>query len=287
MKSLISIMLVVFSLYSCSDPIDSGDTQNCGVVRNVAYESFNYCGQLKENPTKPIYLLINSTEEMQQKFNTCGTVTLPDFTQKRILGLLAGPKPTGGYNIKIQSVIEDDCQILVQYSEKAPTDGNSETQAVTYPADYVILPKSTKPILFSKVYDVVDYAIVGTYLGQCSGANCNPFFRIENYKVLQYPKVVNFPAAFNKTDYKALIFRDDYAAFLLKVPTEIKNLKGQTKTFGAPDDHDQGGVYLEWSQAGVVTKIYLDTDNTTDQTPEVIAFKKVIQDKIAELKTKS
>jgi hypothetical protein len=287
MKSFISIMLVALSLYSCSDPIDSGDTQNCGNVRNVAYESFNYCGQLKENPTKPIYLLINSIEEMQAKFNTCGTVPLPDFTQKRILGLLAGPKPTGGYNIKIQSVIEDDCQILVQYSEKVPTDGNSETQAITYPADYVVLPKSTKPILFSKVYDVVDYAIVGTYFGQCSGANCYQFFRIENYKVLQYPKVANFPATFNKTDYKALIFRDDYAAFLLKVPTEIKNLKGQTKTFGAPDDHDQGGVYLEWSQAGVVTKIYLDTDNTTDQTAEVIAFKKVIQDKIAELKTKS
>ena len=73
----------------------------------------------------------------------------------------------------------------------------------------------------------------------------------------------------------------------MKIPTEIKDFKGETKTFGSPDSHDQGGVYFEWSQGGIVTKIYLDTDNSTDQTQNIILFKKVIQDKITELKTKS
>lgn len=279
-------MLVALSLYSCSDPIESGEPQNCGSVRNVAFESFNYCGQLKENPTKAIYITINSTEEMQQKFAACAAVPLPDFTQKRILGLLAGPKPTTGYDIKIVSVIEDDCQILIQYSEKT-SGAVGETPTTTYPADYVILPKSTKPLLFSKVNKVVDYAIVGTYFKECTGASCYQFYKIENYKVLQYPKVSNFPVQFNQTDYKALIFKDDYAGFLAKVPTEIKNLKGTSKTYGLPDDHDQGGVYFEWSLGGVVTKVYLDNDNTADQTAEIIAFKNVIKNKITELKTKS
>ncbi|PKB17678.1 protease complex subunit PrcB family protein [Flavobacterium sp. 5] len=288
MKSLISIMLVALSFYSCTDTLDSGNVQDCGDVRNVAYEGFNFCGQLKENPTKPVYVIVNSAEEMQKKFTTCETfdVVLPDFTTKRILGLLSGPKPTGGYVIKIQTVIENDCQILIEYFEKEPSDSDMVTTAITYPADYIVLPKSDKPILFSKVNKIVDYAIVGTYFGQCNGTNCNQFFRIENYKVLQYSKLNNFPAEFNTSDYKALVYRDDFAGFLLKVPTEIKNLKGQTKTFGSPDAHDQGGVYFEWSQGGVITKIYLDADNTTDQTAEVIAFKKVIQDKIVELKTK-
>ncbi|WP_348824428.1 protease complex subunit PrcB family protein [Flavobacterium aestuarii] len=286
MKRFILMALAAFGFYSCTDSIDTGDVQNCGNARNVAYESFNYCGQLKENPTKPIYMVINTAEELQQKFNTCTTVQLPDFTQKRIFGILAGPKPSTGYDIKIVSIIEDDCQILVQYSEKMPN-ATGETPTTTYPADYVVLPKSTKPILFSKVNKVVDYAIVGTYFNECTGADCFKFYRIENYKVLQYPKVTNFPVQFNQTDYKALIFKDDYAGFLSKVPVEIKNIKGQTKTYGAPDNHDQGGVYFEWSVGGVVTKIYLDNDNTTDQTAEVIAFKKVIKDKIAELKTKS
>ncbi|MNY59017.1 hypothetical protein D3C86_1954180 [compost metagenome] len=92
---------------------------------------------------------------------------------------------------------------------------------------------------------------------------------------------------FNQYNYKTLGFKDDFAAFLLKIPTEIKDLKGQTKTFGSPDSYDQGGVYFEWSQAGVVTKVFLDTDNSADQTQNIILFKKLIQDKITELKTKS
>jgi hypothetical protein len=288
MKRFILAALVALSFYSCTDPIDNVDDQNCGDVRNVAYESFKYCSQAKENPTKPIYVLINSNEELQKHFTTCTPSSpLPDFTQKRILGLLAGPKPTGGYTIKIQSVVENDCQILVEYSEKAPHADDDVSQAITYPSDYIVLPKSSKPILFAKVNEAVDYVIVGSYFGQCTGADCYQFYKVENYKVIQYPKVVNFPTEFNKTDYKSFVYRDDLAGFLLKLPTDIKNLKGQTKTFGTPDNHDQGGVYLEWSQAGTVTKIYLDNDDTADQTAEIIAFKKVIKDKIALLKTKS
>jgi hypothetical protein len=292
MKRFILIALAALSFYSCTDPINNDVAQNCGDVRNVAYESFNYCSQAKENPTKPIYVLINSNEELQKHFATCTPSSpLPDFTQKRILGLLAGPKPTGGFTIKIQSIIENDCQILVEYSEKAPATSNDVNQLVSYPADYVVLPKSNKPILFSKVSEAIDYAVVGTYVAnpattQCTG-DCNTFYKIENYKVIKYPKVGNFPVEFNKTNYKSLVYKDDYAGFLLKIPTEIKNLKGQTKTYGTPGINDHSGVYFEWSQAGVVTKIYLDTQNTTDQTTDVVAFKKVIQDNVALLKTKS
>jgi hypothetical protein len=283
MKRFILIALAALSFYSCTDPIDNDSAQNCGDVRNVAYENFKYCTQLKENPTKPIYVLINSNEELQKHFAACDVSALPDFTQKRVLGLLAGPKPSSGYDIKIESVIEDDCQILVQYSEKGP----GVATVITYPSDYIVLPKSNKPILFSKVTSNIDYAVVGTYFGQCTGADCYQFYKIENHKVTKYPTVTNFPIEFNQTNYRALIFKDDFASFISKIPTEIKNIKGQTKTFGSPDAHDQGGVYLEWSQGGVVTKIYLDTDNTADQTADVIAFKKVIQDKVALLKTKS
>ncbi|PJJ06969.1 protease stability complex PrcB-like protein [Flavobacterium sp. 1] len=286
MKRFIIVALIAFSFSSCTDSLGD-NVQNCGDVRNVAYENFKYCGQPKENPTKPIYVLINSNEELQKHFAPCDPFSpLPDFTQKRVLGLLSGPKPTSGYDIKIQSVVEDDCQILVQYSERVPGDSEIVLQTITYPADYIILPKSSKPIIFSKVNAVVDYAIVGTY-GECATTDCYQFYRVENYKVFKYFNLTSLASDFYQLNYKALVFRDDYASFLSKIPTEIKNLKGQTKTFGSPNAHDQGGVYLEWNQGGVVTKIYLDNDNTADQTAEVIAFKKVIQDKVALLKTKS
>ena len=68
--------------------------QNCGSTTNVVYESFSYCGDLKENPKQPSFVIINSNEEMQKIFTTCQTVdvALPDFTQKRILGLLCWTK---------------------------------------------------------------------------------------------------------------------------------------------------------------------------------------------------
>lgn len=291
MKNLISIVLVVFSLYSCTDTIGD-NVQNCGSSRNVAFESFDHCNEFKENPTKPSYVIINSVEDMTKHLKPCdNSSTLPDFTQKRILGITSGPKPTAGYDIKIQSVIEDDCQILVQYSETAPGQDAVVATVMSYPSDFIVLPKSDKPIMFARVNEVVDYAIVGTYVAdqavsQCVG-DCNTFYKIENHKVLKYSSVGNFPAEFNRTSYRTLVFRDDYAGFISKVPTEIKNLKEQTKTYGTPGIDNHSGVYFEWSQQGVVTKVYLDIQNTTDQTAEIIAFKKEIQDKITFLKTKS
>jgi hypothetical protein len=287
MKSLISILFVALSFYSCSDITDD-NVQNCGNSTNVVYESFSYCGVLKENPKQYSFVILNSSEDVQKIFTTCQTfdVALPDFTQKRILGIYAGAKPTSGYTIKIQSVVEDNCQIIVEYFEKEPKKDEVVTTVITYPADYVVLPKSDKPILFRKVYEINDYVVVGTYFGECRGADCQQFFRIDSQKVLHYLNVSYDSYDFNHYKYKTLGFKDDFTAFLQKTPTEITALKGQTKTFGSPDSHDQGGVYFEWSQSGVVTKVYFDNDNTTDQTQNVILFKKVIQDKITELKTK-
>jgi hypothetical protein len=287
MKNLILILFTTLSLYSCTDP--SGDnTVDCGNVSNVVYESFSYCGVLKENPKQPSFVIINSIEEVQKLFTTCQTfdVVLPDFSQKRILGLFAGTKITGGYTIKIQSVVENDCQIVVEYFENEPQKDENVTTAITYPADYVTLPKSNKPIFFKKVNQINDFVVVGTYFGKCSGSECQQFFRIEKEKVLRYLKVNYGSYDFNQYNYKALAFKDNSAAFLSKIPTEIAALKGQTKTFGSPDSHDQGGVYFQWSQGGVLTTVYFDIDNSEDQTQNIIQFKNVIQDKIAELKTK-
>ena len=293
MKKIVMLVLVAISFYSCTDSLSDDVNQNCGDIKNVAFESFAYCGQLKETPTRPVYVIISSAAEMQSKFTTCETFTpvYPDFTQKRILGLFAGPKPSLGYEIKIQSVIENDCQILVEYTEKEPGANASAATVMSYPADYIVLPKSDKPISFSKVTPVADYAVIGSYIAnpessQCNGL-CNDFYKVEKYKVVQYLGNVLTAADRNQLPYKSLVYIDDYADFLLKVPTEIKGLKGQTKTYGTPGTDNHAGVYFEWSQAGVVTKIYLDATNTTDQTAEVIAFKKVIQDKITVLKTKS
>jgi hypothetical protein len=265
------------------------NVQNCGSTVNVSFESFSYCGVLKENPKQSSFVVLKSVEDVQKIFTSCQTydVALPDFTQKSILGIYAGPKPTGGYQIKIQSIQEDNCQIVVQYFEKEPKKDEVLTTAVTYPSDYVVFPKSSKPIAFQRVYQNNDYIVIGTYYGQCVGKDCLTFFRLDTQKVLRYLNINYGLFDFNQSGYKSLFYKEDLAVFYSKIPTEIKNLKGKTKTFGSPDSHDQGGVYFELHQGDVATKIFLDNDNSTDQNENILAFKKVIQDKIVELKGKN
>jgi hypothetical protein len=261
---------------------------NCGATANVSFESFSYCGALKENPKQISFVVLKSSEDVLKIFSTCQTfdVALPDFAQKRILGIYAGPKPTGGYAIKIQSVVEDGCQIVVEYFEKEPKKSDVVTTALTYPADYIVLPKSDKPILFKKVNEINDCIIIGSYFGQCIGADCLQFFKMNGQQVLHYSNVNYNSYDFDSYRFKSLIYNEDLAVFLQKIPAEITAIKGQTKTFGSPDSHDQGGVYFEWNQGGTVTRVYFDNDATADQSQSIILFKKIIQDKITELKTK-
>jgi len=288
MKKYFILLITFFVLVSCTDTIGD-NVQNCGATANVPFESFSYCGVLKENPKQASFVILNSNEDLLKIFSACPTfdVAMPDFTQKRILGLYAGPKPTGGYAIKIQSIKEDDCQIVVQYFEKEPKKDDVLTTVMTYPSDYVVISKSSKPIAFQRVYQNNDYIVIGTYNGQCVGNDCLTFFRMDSQKVLRYLNVNYGLYDFNQYGFKSLVYKEDMVAFYSKIPTEIKNLKGQTKTFGSPDAHDQGGIYFELHEGDAATKIFLDNDNSTDQNENILAFKKVIQDKILELKGKN
>jgi hypothetical protein len=277
MKNLISILFVVLSFYSCNDLSDD-NVPNCGVLTNVVYESFNYCGVLKENPKQPSFIVVNSNEEMQKLFTTCETlnVALPDFTKKRILGLLAGPKPTGGFAIKIQSVVEDDCQIIVEYFEKEPKKDEVVATVVTHPADYIVLPKSSKPILFRKVNEIADYVIIGRYSFFCA-TDCFSSYRIDNTKTIRFLSGNNTAGP-----YEVLGVKGDLSNFVSHIPQEILALKGQTKEFKNDLIADGGGCFIEYHQGNVVTKINFTNFNKPEPGQEnLIIFKDYIYSRIA------
>lgn len=156
MKKILLVVTVVFGFYACS--VSGDDTApNCGTLANVGYEAFSYCGTLKESLREPSFIIISSEEDIKKNFTTCDSFApadFPDFTKKRILVLFAGAKPTGGYSIKIQSIKEDDCQITVDYFETQPKPGEQVIQVLTYPVDYVVIPKNNKAIFFRKVKQV-------------------------------------------------------------------------------------------------------------------------------------
>jgi hypothetical protein len=278
MKNLISILFIALSFYSCTDMGDV-EVPECGTATNVVYESFNYCGALKENPKQVSYIIVNSDEELQKLFTTCQTfaaVDMPDFTKKRILGLVAGEKPTGGYAIKIQSVVENDCQIVVEYYEKAPKPDEVVTTAITYPSDYIVLPKSSKPILFRKVNEIVDYVVIGRYSFFCP-SNCSSSYRIDDIKTIRF-------LTENKVagSYEVLGVKEDLSNFVSHIPQEILALKGQTKEFINNNIADGGGCFIEYHQGNVVTKISFTNFIVPEQGQEnLIKFKDYINGRIS------
>lgn len=290
MKKIMLSLFVAFGFSACSL---GGEDLNvdCGTNSNLAFTGFpllcNY--SVKSLPNNPAAVVVGSQEKMDYYFtkhaNTCPNPSDPniDFTKNLLIGIFAGVKPTSGYTIKITSIVQNDCEVLINFYEKAPATGESITQAPTYPSDFILIPLTTKPILFNRTTEVSDNIVIGSFTGECTGSDCQKFYQINDFNILKFQNVVYGSYDFSQYKYTATTKRGDYTLFLKNVPAEILALKGQTKTYGAPDSADQGGIYFELRQGASVTKIYIDNNDTQDQSAEVKAFKKAIKDKITSL----
>ncbi|MGE6354462.1 protease complex subunit PrcB family protein [Flavobacterium sp. NPDC079362] len=288
MKKLMLSLFIAFGFSGCS--LNNDDIRvDCGASEESAFTNTPLLCSYSVNtyPTVPTYILVSSDEKLKTFFtkreSTCpnsGDLTI-DFTKTYLVGLFSGPKNTTGYGIKITSIVENKCEILVNYYEKSPQPGEPITAIVNYPSDFILIPKTTKAILFNKTIENPDNIVIGSYSNQCAGGDCQKFYQVNDFNILKFLNVVPNGYDFNQYKYTTTTKKGEYALLLKTVPTEILNLKGQTKTYGTPDSANQGGTYFELRQAGASTKIFIDNNDTADQSAEIKAFKKVIQDKIA------
>ncbi|MEL1254855.1 protease complex subunit PrcB family protein [Flavobacterium sp. DGU38] len=286
MKKLMLSLFIAFGFSGCSLN-DDLPTDTCGEYTNVAFTGFplpcNY--SIKESPTNPAFALITSEEKLNQFFtkhsNTCSVVSDPtiDFTKYYLAAVFSGEKATTGYGIKITSIVENGCQVIINYFENGPQTGETTSPTKTYPSDYVLIPKTSKSVYFNKTTENKDNIVIGSF------GTVNDFYQLNDYNILKFLNIdAEESYTFSQYKYSATIKRGEYTLFLKSVPTEILNLKGQTKTYGSPDPANQGGVYFELHQGASTTKIYIDNNDTADQSTEVKAFKKAIKDKILLLK---
>lgn len=73
-----------------------------------------------------------------------------------------GEKPTGGYSVDIQQVMESEEEIIVKLSFTQPGEDDIVTQAITYPYDLFSMKPTEKPV----VYEVIgDESYVPTLVG--------------------------------------------------------------------------------------------------------------------------
>lgn len=285
-------LFIAFGLSGCSLSNDDNTNIDCGTYSDVSFTGYPlYCNySLITNQTTPAALIVTSQESMDKYFkkntNSCPNSSDPtiDFTKNYLIGVFAGIKSTSGYTIKVTNIVENKCQMIVNYYEKSPLPGETTSPASTYPSDFVLIAKTSKPIIFLKATENPDNIIIGTYKAQCTGADCQNFFQINDYSILKFLNVVSGGYDFNQYRYTAKTKKGDYSALLSSVPSEILNNQGQTKTYGTPDSAGQGGVYFELRKGLKVTRIYIDNNDTDDQGSEIKLFKKLIKDKITSLK---
>ncbi|WP_035649639.1 protease complex subunit PrcB family protein [Flavobacterium sp. ASV13] len=291
MKKLMLSLFIAFGLSACSLGNDDLNV-DCGASKELPFAGYpllcNYA--VKTYPDNPAAVIVTSQEKLDFLFtkheNTCPIATDPniDFNKNMIVGIFSGVKATSGYSIKMTSVVENNCEILISYFESGPQSGEATNVAPTYPSDFIILPRSSKTIIFSKTTESPDNIIIGSYFGNCSGSDCQNFFQLNDFNILKLTSTAPGNFNFNQSAYFAKTKRGEYTAFGKIIPSEILSLKGQNKTFGTPDSANQGGVFFQWKQGATTTKIFLDNNDTADQSTDVITFKRAIKDKITNLK---
>lgn len=283
-------LFVAFGISACS--LGNDDTYvDCGAYTNVVYSGFpllcNY--SVKTQPNNASVIVITSQDDMDKYFpkhaNSCTVASNPniDFTKQSLIGVFSGAKPTSGYVVKIASIVENKCEVIVNILEKSPAVGETTAPGTTYPSDYVLIPKTSKAFIFNKVNEIADNIVIGSFFSECEGTNCQKFYQINDFSIQKFLGVANAQYDFGQYIYTVTPKKGDYALLLKSVPAEIIALKGKTKTYGTPDSADQGGIYFELRQGGSVTKIYIDNNDTEDQSAAIIGFKNVLKNKITSL----
>ncbi len=281
MKKIILILLA-FCLNACTE-----NDESCGSYKTKTFENYEpQCGYfLKNVAEKPTNVVINSQKVLDSLFTdsravvNCFAPSGPDFdlSKKTYLAVFAGVKPTGGYAIKIQNIQENDCEIVVEYYEKAPNTTDIVAQVTTYPVDYAVIAKTNKRIIFKKVNYSGDYIVIGSICnGMCVG-NMIQKYRID----------ANTTARFVSDNtgggtYQKMMVNGDLFGFLSNVPQEVKALKGQTKEYINNQVADGGTCYFEYHQEGVMTKVVFTNFFTEDKDKQaLVEFQNYIYNRIS------
>lgn len=130
-KKSILLLAVVLMLFSCS-------TTQKGSANKTLYEVL-----LQQNDGGAninFYEILSEPNEIKMLLNDeklKGKISTNDVQQSNFIVLNMGEKPTGGYGITVDSVIETEKNIVIKVKEITPEAGAMLTQSITYPYSVV------------------------------------------------------------------------------------------------------------------------------------------------------
>jgi len=126
----------------------------------VEYQAFRpslYFGPHSMGPKTALFTAIQSEQQWRELWSRIDMDRHRpqhiDFTRKTLLVAALGTKPTGGYSVSINSVVESATRITVNVIALRPKNCGSVLSGVTLtatsPIAFVLIPKTVKPVEFS------------------------------------------------------------------------------------------------------------------------------------------
>ncbi len=114
--------------------------------------SFQVIEQSHYSPvSKSQFVVINSSESWSDLWSNYGqapNLTDVDFDEHTVIAVFLGQRPTGGYEISIESMKDEGPEIVILVKESLPPPDAMLTQALTAPFQIVRTAKITKPVRF-------------------------------------------------------------------------------------------------------------------------------------------
>ena len=77
------------------------------------------------------------------------TVQERHYDGHRYVLITEGMKPTGGYGVEVEEVLEEDGELKVLIRSYGPEEGQMVTQALTYPYDLIVVENEELPLCFT------------------------------------------------------------------------------------------------------------------------------------------
>lgn len=146
MKYIISTILILASLLSCSDDFDNVTLETTTIAKGV-----NYSYQDTEESVENI-VIANSIHWNNIKSQIPASELLEDsidFNAFTVLAIIDQVQNTGGYHVEITSVVEQEDEIIANVNYAEPSDTNGVTLALTRPYHFVKVNKIDKTVEFS------------------------------------------------------------------------------------------------------------------------------------------
>ena len=147
---LATLLLSLFAIDAC---VAQAPSPNQMSIPLTTIEKGNFSGV-----REPLQVVVRTQDEWNNLWKIHASIQSPpsppptvNFTTEMVLGLFAGEKNTGGYEVEIIKAEQKGSTLYVYYVEKSPISGGMAIQALTQPFHLARLPRQDASVVFVKV----------------------------------------------------------------------------------------------------------------------------------------